>query len=82
MLVQVLGTGCPKCQRLYAAAEQAIRESGVAAALEKVEDIGQIAALGVMFTPALAIDGQVKSSGKVLTAAEIARLLAAATESA
>ncbi len=77
MKVQILGVGCAKCKALYAAAEQAVQASGVAAELEKIEDIQTIARMGVMSTPALAIDGQVKSTGKLLTPDEIARYLSA-----
>ena len=63
--VQVLGTGCPKCRRLAEVAEAAVRESGVEAEVVKVTDVGEISALGVMMTPALAVDGEVKSSGSL-----------------
>ena len=73
--VQILGTGCPKCKQLTANAQAAIAEAGVDADLEKVEDIKQIMAAGVMFTPALVVDGEVKSSGKVLSKDDIKKLL-------
>lgn len=75
MTVQILGTGCAKCKKLYEAASQAVADSGVQADLVKIEDVQQIVAMGVMMTPALAIDGQVKSTGKLLTPSEIAALL-------
>ena len=75
MTVQILGTGCAKCKKLYEAASQAVTDSGVQADLVKIEDVQQIVAMGVMMTPALAIDGQVKSAGKLLTPGEIAALL-------
>ncbi len=75
MKVQVLGTGCAKCKQLAANTEQAIRELGVAAVVEKVEDVREIMKFRVMATPALAIDGQVRSTGKVLSAAEVKQLL-------
>ena len=75
MLIQILGTGCQKCKQLTANAEAAVAESGVDAAVEKVEDLKQIVAFGVMMTPALAVDGEVKSSGKVLSADDIKKLL-------
>ncbi len=83
MKIQVLGTGCPKCKKLYAEAEKAIEASGVPAALEKVEKIDEIMAYGVMMTPALVVDGEVKSSGRIPTVSEIASWLttAAAKES-
>ena len=75
MKIQILGTGCPKCKQLAANAEQAVKEKGVAAEIVKVTDLNEIMNFGVMLTPALAIDGNVKSVGKVLTAAEIKALL-------
>ncbi len=75
MKVQVLGTGCAKCKQLTANAEQAVRELGVAAVVEKIEDIRQIRAFGVMTTPALAVDGKVLAAGKVLTADAVKDLL-------
>ena len=75
MTVQILGTGCAKCKKLYEAAAQAVADSGVDAELTKIEDIQQMVAMGVMSTPALAIDGQVKSAGRLLSPTEIAKLL-------
>ena len=75
MKIQILGTGCPKCRQLTANAEQAIKELGVEAEIEKVTNISDIAKFGVMMTPALAIDGEVKAVGKVLSPAEIMGLL-------
>jgi small redox-active disulfide protein 2 len=63
--IQILGTGCPKCQKLYNNAKQAADELGLDYQLIKVDDIMDIAAFGVMLTPALAIDGEVKLVGKV-----------------
>lgn len=73
--VQILGTGCPKCKQLYAAAQQAVSDAGVEAEVTKVEDMNEIIKFGVMMTPALAIDGEVKAVGKVLNSGEIAALL-------
>jgi small redox-active disulfide protein 2 len=67
MKVQILGTGCPKCKLLEQHAREAIMELGIQADVEKVTDIDKIMEMGVMVTPALAIDGDVKSVGKVLT---------------
>jgi small redox-active disulfide protein 2 len=75
MKIQILGTGCPKCKQLTANAEQAVRELGINAEIEKVEDIKEIIKFGVMTTPALAVNGQVKASGKVLSPEEIKKLL-------
>ena len=76
MIIQILGTGCPKCKQLTANAEQAIRELGVSAEVEKVTDIKEIMKFGVMLTPGLAVNGQVKASGKVLSVEEIKRIIA------
>ena len=71
MKVKILGTGCPKCKKLYAEAEKALAASGVVADLEKVEKIDEIMKYGVMMTPALVIDEEVKASGRIASAAEI-----------
>lgn len=76
MLIQVLGTGCPKCKQLAENAEAAARELGLDYMLEKVTDIMQITGFGVMMTPALAVDGQVKLQGKCLSVDELKGLLA------
>lgn len=74
-LVQVLGPGCPKCEKLKKNVEEAAKTAGVEALVEKITDIGQITAFGVMMTPALVVDGEVKSVGKVLSPDEIKTLL-------
>ena len=74
-LVQVLGPGCAKCEKLKHNAEEAVQQSGVEATVEKITDINVITGFGVMMTPALAIDGQVKLVGKVSSPEEIAKLL-------
>lgn len=71
MKIQVLGTGCMKCNKLYAEAEKAVVKSGVNADLSKVERVEEIMKFGVMMTPALVIEGKVKSSGRVPNAEEI-----------
>ena len=73
--IQVLGTGCPKCKTLFANAEAAIRALGIEAELEKVEKITEIMKFGVMTTPALVVDGTVKSAGKVLSSEDIKKHL-------
>jgi small redox-active disulfide protein 2 len=78
MKIQVLGTGCAKCKRLYAEAEKAIASSGVPVELEKVEKFDEIMKHGVMMTPALVIDGEVKASGRIPPASEIASWITAA----
>ena len=67
MKIQVLGTGCAKCKQLTANAEKAVAELGLGVAVEKVEDIREIMKFRVMTTPALVVDGTVRSAGKVLT---------------
>jgi len=74
--IKILGSGCPKCKMLAALAEQAAQESGTAYTLEKVTHLNDIAAFGVMFTPALVVDGKVKISGKVPSLDEIKKLIA------
>lgn len=74
--IQILGSGCAKCSKLAEAATLAAQETGQPFELEKVTDIVRIMAFGVMTTPALAVDGKVKSVGKVLSVAEIKALLA------
>ena len=71
MKIEVLGTGCPKCQATVRNAEQAIKELGIQAEVVKVEDLSEITARGVMVTPALAIDGEIKCSGRIPTVEEI-----------
>jgi small redox-active disulfide protein 2 len=74
-LVQVLGPGCAKCEKLKKNAEEAVQKAGVEATVEKITDINVINGFGVMMTPALAVDGEVKVVGKVATAEEIQKLL-------
>jgi small redox-active disulfide protein 2 len=73
--IQILGTGCPKCQQLYANARKAADELKLECQIEKVTDLKQIMAFGVMSTPALAVDGKVQFSGKVPEAAAIKLVL-------
>ncbi|MFA7173096.1 MAG: MTH895/ArsE family thioredoxin-like protein [Kiritimatiellia bacterium] len=75
MKIQILGAGCPKCKKLAEAAEAAAKELQLDYELEKVTDINQIMAFGVMMTPALAVDGVVKVVGKVPSVDEIKKLL-------
>ncbi|MBU2601485.1 MAG: TM0996/MTH895 family glutaredoxin-like protein [Actinobacteria bacterium] len=73
MEIKVLGTGCAKCEQLYETTRAAVEQSGLDPGLVvKVADIDEILAHGVMMTPALVIDGEVKSTGKVPDAAQIA----------
>ncbi len=71
MKIQVLGTGCPKCKQLAENADAAAKEMGMEYDLEKVTDINEIISFGIMMTPGLAVDGEVKMSGKVATVEEI-----------
>ncbi|HOD31920.1 MAG: hypothetical protein BWY56_01174 [Acidobacteria bacterium ADurb.Bin340] len=73
--LQILGTGCPKCKKLAELTEQAAQELGLPYELVKVTRINDITAFGVMITPALAVDGAVKVSGKVPSVEEIKRLI-------
>ena len=75
MKIDVLGTGCAKCRSLHANVLQALKELGIEAEVNKVEDVNKIVDYGVMSTPALAIDGDVKSVGKVLTAEQVKELI-------
>ncbi|MGD0384222.1 MAG: thioredoxin family protein [Thermoguttaceae bacterium] len=74
-LIQVLGTGCPKCEKLKKNVEEAVKLACVEARIEKVTDINVITGFGVMMTPALAVDGEVKVVGKVPSPEEIKKLL-------
>jgi len=78
MEVKVLGSGCAKCKKLYAVTEKAIAQAGIAATLTKVERIDEIMAFGVMMTPALIVNDEVKCSGRIPGAAEIANWLTTA----
>ena len=78
MKVQVLGTGCPKCRKVAELAEAAVEELGIEAEVVKVTDINEIMNFGVMMTPALAVDGEVKVSGKVPSLDEVKRWLGGA----
>lgn len=73
--IQILGTGCPKCKMLAANAEAAVKALGIEATVEKVEKIQEIMKFAVMVTPALVVDGEVKSAGKVLSAEDIQKML-------
>ncbi len=73
--LQILGTGCAKCQKLAEQTEAAARAAGIEYELVKVTDINAIMDFGVMMTPALAVDGDVKVAGKVPSVAELQRML-------
>jgi len=74
--LQILGTGCPKCKKLAENADAAAKALGIEYDVVKVTDINEIMKFGVMMTPALAVDGQVKVVGKVPSPDEIKKMLA------
>ena len=74
--LQILGTGCPKCKKLTELTEEAAKSLGIEHQIEKVEDIKQIISFGVMMTPALVVNGEVKVSGRVPTVDEIKKMIA------
>lgn len=76
MKIEILGTGCPKCNMLTENARAAATKLGVDAEIAKVTDIMEITRRGVMMTPALVVDGQVRTSGRVPSVEEIERMLA------
>jgi len=73
--IQILGTGCPKCRALTENAEAAAKELGIEYELEKVTQINDIMKMGVMVTPALAVDGEVKLAGRVASPEDIKSML-------
>jgi small redox-active disulfide protein 2 len=73
--IQILGTGCPKCKKLAECAEQAAKELGIEYEIEKVTKINDIMKFGVMVTPALVVDGDVKSAGRVMSLDEMKKVL-------
>ena len=75
MKIELLGTGCPKCKQLEANAKKALEELGKKAEIVKVTEIDKIVSYGVMSTPAIVIDGEVKSYGKVADIEEIKKWL-------
>ena len=75
-VIQVLGAGCAKCENLRRNAETAVRELGIDAVVEKITEVDAMLELGVLVTPALAVDGEVKAAGRLLTPDEIKAILA------
>ena len=75
MKIEILGTGCAKCKKLYENTIEAVKKSGKEAEVLKVEDIKKIMEYGVMSTPALVVDGVVKTSGKLVSPQEIIAML-------
>jgi small redox-active disulfide protein 2 len=78
MEIKVLGPGCAKCQQTEKAVKEAIAEAGITAEVEKVTDMMKIAGFGVFGTPAVVVNGEVKSVGKIPKKDEIKKWLAAA----
>lgn len=76
MKIQVFGTGCEKCTKLYATVEKVVQQHELEVTLEKISDINAITAAGVMMTPALGVDGKIVSLGNLLSESDILRLLA------
>lgn len=75
MKIEILGTGCAKCHKLDELVRATVKETGISAEITKVEDIKKIMGYGVMTTPALVIDGQVKAAGKIPSVEEIKKLI-------
>jgi small redox-active disulfide protein 2 len=75
MVIKVLGTGCPKCRKVYANAQRAIADLGINVKLEKVETIDEILRHGVMMTPAVVINGRVRASGRIVRVEELKKWL-------
>ncbi|MFZ0034155.1 MAG: thioredoxin family protein [Sedimentisphaerales bacterium] len=73
--IEILGTGCPKCRKLAENAEAAAKQLGVEYEIEKVTDIKEIMKFGVMITPALAVDGNVKVAGKMPSVEQLKEIL-------
>ena len=74
--IKILGPGCRRCEQLAAATKEAADQLGIDYELEKVKDVAKFADYGVMMTPGLVVDGEVKSQGKVLSSDEIKAMLA------
>jgi small redox-active disulfide protein 2 len=73
--IQILGPGCKRCSLLAENVEEAVQELGLTVSVEKVTDIKTMAAMGVLTTPALAIDGKVKVAGRLLSVRQVKELL-------
>ena len=75
MIIKILGTGCSNCKKLEANVKEAVKELGIEASVEKVEDIQDIIAYGIMKTPTLVVDEQVKVMGRVPSVEDIKKYL-------
>jgi len=71
MKIEILGMGCPKCKKLYENTQVAVKEANLQVEVVKVEDIQKIMDYGIMTTPAIAIDGEVKAAGRIPALDEI-----------
>ncbi len=74
--LQILGTGCPKCKQLAELTEQAARDLGIEFEIEKITEVKEIMKFGVMMTPALAVDGEVKVAGKIPSIDDLRKMIA------
>jgi small redox-active disulfide protein 2 len=77
MRIEILGMGCPKCKKLYENAQTAVKELNIQAEIVKVEDIKKIMEYGLMVTPAIAVDGEVKAAGRIPLPDEIKKWISA-----
>ena len=77
MKIEIVGPGCPRCIATEKNVKEAVKQLGMQVEISKVSDVAEFAKKGVMFTPAVVIDGKVKISGKIPTVEEIKKLLAA-----
>ena len=75
MKLQILGTGCARCNMLETNVRAAVAEAGIDAEVEKVTDLDTMMDMGVMVTPALTLDGKVVSAGKVLTKEQVLSII-------
>ncbi|MDF7800062.1 thioredoxin family protein [Pontiellaceae bacterium B1224] len=75
MKIQILGTGCPKCEKTTKVVKEVVEELGLEVEIEKVTDLNEIMTFNVMSTPAVAIDGEVKVAGRVPSARALKKLL-------
>ncbi len=75
MKIEILGTGCMKCNKLYAAVTEAVEKAGVEVEVVKIQDLTEIMKRGATITPALVIDGEIKVAGKVPKVEELVKLL-------
>ncbi|MBU1086815.1 MAG: TM0996/MTH895 family glutaredoxin-like protein [Candidatus Omnitrophica bacterium] len=71
MKIEILGTGCPKCKKLYENVQEAVKQKNIDAEILKVTEINEIMEYGIMITPALVVDGEVKAAGKIPSVNEI-----------